>query len=228
MTAQTKANILGFITENFNEVTDLLIKTVVRDSNFKTLVYWDGSEVRAEHRTGSLSDLPHKEDDEFHIGYLTIDTPDEISLIEESLNEMVNQSGVDTSNAPILEKIIKTGINVLAHNLVEDGCDDPEGIREAAATNWDASNRKSLCEEFLDGVIASLKTGIQNHLELYRQALNEENISYGELVDLAALSDYISEGDVQLLEAAGRAEFEGPDEDPNYSEDAEHMGGCPR
>jgi len=40
-------------------------------------------------------------------------------------------------------------------------------------------------------------------LEEIRQAINERNVSYGELAELESLSDYIESGDVQLLEWAG-------------------------
>lgn len=45
-------------------------------------------------------------------------------------------------------------------------------------------------------------------LEQLRAALDAENISYGELVELQSLAPYIEPGDVQLLEAAGVPEHE--------------------
>ena len=47
----------------------------------------------------------------------------------------------------------------------------------------------------------------QERLEELRQALNDENISMGELIELQGLADHIDPSDVQLLEAAGVPEF---------------------
>lgn len=47
----------------------------------------------------------------------------------------------------------------------------------------------------------------KERLEEIREELNNESISYGELVELQDLTEYIEEGDVQLLEAAGVPEF---------------------
>ena len=44
-------------------------------------------------------------------------------------------------------------------------------------------------------------------LEEIREEINNESVSYGELVELQELSEFIEEGDVQLLEAAGVPEF---------------------
>tara|TARA_R110000868_G_scaffold55232_3_gene171855 strand:+ start:271 stop:426 length:156 start_codon:yes stop_codon:yes gene_type:complete len=48
---------------------------------------------------------------------------------------------------------------------------------------------------------------IKKRLEYLRQELRAERISYGELVELQSLAEYIEEGDVELLEAAGVPEF---------------------
>jgi len=44
---------------------------------------------------------------------------------------------------------------------------------------------------------------MKERLEYLRQELRAERISYGELVELQSLAEYIEEGDVELLEAAG-------------------------
>jgi hypothetical protein len=44
-------------------------------------------------------------------------------------------------------------------------------------------------------------------LEYLRQELQAERMSYGEQVELQNLTDYIKDGDVELLEAAGVPEF---------------------
>ena len=44
---------------------------------------------------------------------------------------------------------------------------------------------------------------IKNKLECLRFELRAERISYGELLELASLREYILDGDVELLQAAG-------------------------
>lgn len=44
---------------------------------------------------------------------------------------------------------------------------------------------------------------IRRRLEYLRCELRNERISYGELIELQSLKDFIKEGDVELLEAAG-------------------------
>lgn len=44
---------------------------------------------------------------------------------------------------------------------------------------------------------------MKQRLEELRQELRKECISYGELVELQSLVEYIEPGDVELLEAAG-------------------------
>ena len=44
---------------------------------------------------------------------------------------------------------------------------------------------------------------IKKRLEYLRSELENERISYGELVELQSLAEYIDENDVELLEAAG-------------------------
>lgn len=48
----------------------------------------------------------------------------------------------------------------------------------------------------------------KERLEYLRGELQAERISQGELLELQSLKDYIEEGDVELLEAAGVPEFE--------------------
>ena len=48
----------------------------------------------------------------------------------------------------------------------------------------------------------------KERLEEIRVELDNESISYGELVELEELTEYIEEGDIQLLQAAGVPEFE--------------------
>lgn len=57
-------------------------------------------------------------------------------------------------------------------------------------------------------LITNIKTmNMKERLEYLRQELRAERISYGELVELQSLAEYIDEGDVELLEASGINEF---------------------
>ncbi len=58
----------------------------------------------------------------------------------------------------------------------------------------------------------------RERLEYLRGELRAERMSYGELIELVGLAEYIEPGDVELLEAAGVPEFE---EDPNDYHDNE-------
>ena len=65
-------------------------------------------------------------------------------------------------------------------------------------------------ESFPSNDAMSYKTGgevgnktIKKRLEELRQAIRDENISYGELAELKSLVKHIDKGDVELLEAAG-------------------------
>lgn len=49
---------------------------------------------------------------------------------------------------------------------------------------------------------------IEKRLEELRFELRSERISYGELVELGSLSEYIHEDDIELREAAGIPEGE--------------------
>jgi hypothetical protein len=55
-------------------------------------------------------------------------------------------------------------------------------------------------------------------LEEIREELNNESVSFGELVELQELSEFIEKGDVQLLEAAGVPEF--PEEESFFVEES--------
>lgn len=49
---------------------------------------------------------------------------------------------------------------------------------------------------------------IKERLEYLRNELRMERISYGELVELESLKEFIDEGDIELLEAINVNEFE--------------------
>jgi hypothetical protein len=48
---------------------------------------------------------------------------------------------------------------------------------------------------------------IQARLNRIRHSIEQENVSYGELVELESLKDHIHEGDLELLQWAGVPEF---------------------
>jgi len=52
------------------------------------------------------------------------------------------------------------------------------------------------------------KQTAKKRLEELRQAIQDENISYGEIAELQSLTEYIEPGDVELLEWAGVPEFD--------------------
>lgn len=52
------------------------------------------------------------------------------------------------------------------------------------------------------------ETKVKMRLEYLRKELRAERISYGEIAELQSLAEYIEDGDVELLEAAGVPEFE--------------------
>jgi len=60
----------------------------------------------------------------------------------------------------------------------------------------------------IHGSAVALNCPIGERLEELRLALRAESISWGELVDLQGLADYIEPGDVELAEAAGIPEEE--------------------
>jgi len=47
-----------------------------------------------------------------------------------------------------------------------------------------------------------------NILEYLRKQIKQENISYGEIVELQSLKEHIDDGDAELLQWAGVPEFD--------------------
>jgi hypothetical protein len=60
---------------------------------------------------------------------------------------------------------------------------------------------------FIIDLDAAVRARVATRLEELRAELRSESMSYGELAELQSLSEYIAEGDVELLEAAGVPEF---------------------
>ena len=77
--------------------------------------------------------------------------------------------------------------------------------------------------ESIDNLIAAQNMVLdfkKERLEEIREELDNESVSYGELVELQDLTEFIEEDDVQLLEAAGIPEFK---EVPTMSEEQIEM-----
>jgi len=96
------------------------------------------------------------------------------------------QEELDSEHVGPPEMYLMKGIDTLiqAQNLIQDA----KSVRTT----------ESLFDEVADK---------KERLEEIRIELNNESISYGELVELQELVEFIEEGDVQLLEAAGVPEF---------------------
>ena len=67
-------------------------------------------------------------------------------------------------------------------------------------------------DEFAKGGDVKTPIKIKKRLEAIRKSIQNENVSYGELVELQDLSQYIDSNDIELREAAGIPEFEDDDE----------------
>jgi hypothetical protein len=208
MKALTKAKIVNYLIDNYEEVVETISKAVVRDSVYSTLVYWDGDSVQARHGEPGYRVALNIEEE---LGTISFDSPSGLEDTKENvasyLEDLVNNTGVDTSDSPVLEKIIQLGISALAAQVAPESADDPEGIREAADQRFDESFRTETCERFVDVIISDLREGIANHLKIYRQALDDEDISTGEILELQGLKEFIRGDDIQLLIAAGVPEF---------------------
>jgi hypothetical protein len=86
-------------------------------------------------------------------------------------------------------------------------------------TNWDYLRYMiGETERFANGGAVNAKSA-KKRLEYLRKELRAERISYGELVELQSLKEYIDSGDVELLQAAGVPEFEQQVVDEEYYEE---------
>lgn len=85
----------------------------------------------------------------------------------------------------------------------------------------DYAKRKGIVPECVEeeNLIDSIEEAdaIKQRLEYLRGELRAERISYGEINELMGLAEHIEPGDVELLEAAGVAEF--PEDEPAYTVD---------
>lgn len=86
---------------------------------------------------------------------------------------------------------------------------DQETIKDEMESIDNLIAAQNLIQEPLHGPIESMEEITpEERLEEIRTELDNESVSYGELVELQELTEFIEEDDVQLLEAAGVPEFD--------------------
>jgi hypothetical protein len=92
----------------------------------------------------------------------------------------------------------------------------PRGEVGKVVSVEDAKNHKLVVGreylKFAKGGEVKSPLKIEKRLEAIRKSIRNENVSYGELVELQDLSQYIDSNDIELREAAGIPEFEDDDE----------------
>jgi hypothetical protein len=134
-------------------------------------------------------------------------------------DEVVEPIDLDAEEDADWDKLEEAGIIApCVGHAVESEKDEIESIDNLIAAQNMVIDAKALgtSEPSLFDDIDSKK----ERLEEIREELNDESISYGELVELQELTEFIEEDDVQLLEAAGVPEFE---EVPTMSEEQIEM-----
>jgi hypothetical protein len=131
----------------------------------------------------------------------------EIDEVIETLDEFITDEEEDA----VMEQMFKPILPCVGHE-VESVKDETVSIDNLIQ---DAKAVGTTEPSLFDNIDAK-----KERLEEIREELNNESISYGELVELEELVEYIEEDDVQLLEAAGVPEFE---EMPTMSEDQIQM-----
>lgn len=111
----------------------------------------------------------------------------------------------DEEEDAVMEQMFTPVLPCVGHE-VESVKDEMESIDNLIAAQNMVLDAKSVgtTEPSLFADIDSKK----ERLEEIREELNNESVSYGELAELQELTEFIEEGDVQLLEAAGVEEFD--------------------
>lgn len=93
----------------------------------------------------------------------------------------------------------------------------PDGVKlRVIDTDWYEPVTREYTADCLEGkVIRPLYADqeTKDRLEYLRGELRAECISYGELAELQELAEYIDDGDIELLEAAGVPEFPEEEDD---------------
>jgi hypothetical protein len=140
----------------------------------------------------------------------------QVDVVNDEVEEPIDLDAAENADWDELEE---AGIiTPCVGHAVESEKDEIESIDNLIAAQNMVIDAKALgtSEPSLFDDIDSKK----ERLEEIREELNNESISYGELVELQELTEFIEEDDVQLLEAVGVPEFE---EVPTMSEEQIEM-----
>jgi hypothetical protein len=154
-----KTQIKNYIEENRQEVVERISAAILRDSCYRTVVYWDGEEVRAIHGgPGHLIGIKKVEE----ISTISFDSPDSqddlVEIYKEYLSspgkvwDTLDREGLDP-NQPLIRKVWEFGVQSWAEALALDDYDDPEGIREAALIEWDTNNRVPFVDQWVESLL---------------------------------------------------------------------------
>lgn len=130
---------------------------------------------------------------------------EEVEIVPDVHREDIVEFITDEEEDAVMEKMFTPVLPCVGHE-VESVKDEMESIDNLIVAQNMVLDAKSVgtTEPSLFADIESKK----ERLEEIREELDNESVSYGELAELQELTEFIEEGDVQLLEAAGVPEFE--------------------
>lgn len=130
---------------------------------------------------------------------------EEVEIIPDVHQEDIIEFITDEQEDVVMEQIFTPVLPCVGHE-VESVKDEMKSVDNLIAAQNTVLDAKSVgtTEPSLFADIDSKK----ERLEEIREELNNESVSYGELVELQGMTEFIEEGDVQLLEAAGVPEFD--------------------
>ena len=134
----------------------------------------------------------------------------EIDEIIETLDDFITDEEEDA----IMEKMFTPILPCVGHEVesVKDEMESIDNLIAAQNMVLDAKAVGTSEPSLFDDIDAK-----KERLEEIREELNNESISYGELVELEELVEYIEDGDIQLLQAAGVPEF--PEEETIFADE---------
>jgi hypothetical protein len=142
---------------------------------------------------------------------------EEVEIVPDVHQEDIIEFITDEEEDAVMEKMFTPVLPCVGHE-VESAKDEMKSI-----DNLIAAQNIMLDAKSVGTTEPSLFTDIDSkkeRLEEIREELDNESVSYGELVELQDLTEFIEDGDVQLLETAGVSEFE---EMPAMSEEQIEM-----
>jgi hypothetical protein len=130
---------------------------------------------------------------------------EEVEIIPDVHQEDIIKFNTDEEEDAVMEQMFKPILPCSGH-AVESEKSEIESIDNLSQAQNIIQDAKSVgtTESSLFEDIDAKK----ERLEEIRNELDNETMSYGELAELQDLSEFIEEGDVQLLEAAGVPEFD--------------------